>query len=445
MSRLTLSAVVVALALCSLLLPSPVRAARGEPAPIVGATAAGTEVVRISRPLDGVVLAWQQGRLVRQAGAHIGIGERAFRTDANGRFRIPASARTNQISVVKAGYEVVRRTTTADYVTVLLRPLTVRAVYVPYFRLGEQPVLDWILDLARAGTITAVVLDMKDDSGFVPSLFATESAYEADAVRDLDTDLGAFLDDLDRLGIYKIARMVAFRDNRFARAFPAEGIQTPAGTLMVDAQGVVWANIFSEKAQGYNIEIAAKVAGRFEEVQFDYVRFPGEANVAVRATTTSEQRSAAVAQFLAEAAEVIHARGAAIAADTFGQTTMITHDDGIGQVLESLAPHLDYYSPMVYPSTWTPGWFGLAYPPADPYTVVFTSVATAVTRLQLYPTIVVRPWLQDFHDYQAQKRFYGAEEVRIQIEAAAEAGGSGFMLWDPGLNYQVGVLAELSG
>ena len=442
MSRLTLGAAVVALALFSLLLPVSARAARGEPAPIGGATAAG--VVQINRPLDGVVLAWQQGRLVRQAGAHIGTGERAFRTDANGRFRIPAAARTNQINVVRAGYEVVRRTTTADYVAVLLRPLTVRAMYVRFFRLAEQPSLDWILDLARTGTITAVVLDMKDDSGFVPSLFATEAAYEVDAVRDLGTDLEAFLDDLDRLGIYKIARLVTFRDNRFARAFPAEGILTSAGTLMVDAQGVVWTNVFSERVQGYNIEIAAKVAGRFEEVQFDYVRFPGEADVAVRATTTSEQRSAAVAQFLAKAAAVIHARGAAISADTFGQTTMITDDGGIGQVLELLAPHLDYYSPMVYPSTWTPGWFGLAYPPADPYTVVFTSVATAVTRLQPYPGIAVRPWLQDFHDYQAQKLFYGLEEVRAQIKATAEAGGSGFMLWDPGLNYQLGALGELT-
>jgi hypothetical protein len=99
---------------------------------------------------------------------------------------------------------------------------------------------------------------------------------------------------------------------------------------------------------------------------------------------------------------------------------------------------------MVYPSTWTPGWFDLAYPPANPRRVILNSVASAVARLQPFPTVAVRPWLQDFHDYQEQKLFYGATEVRIQIEASAEAGGQGFMLWDPSLNYQIELLRSMA-
>jgi hypothetical protein len=132
-----------------------------------------------------------------------------------------------------------------------------------------------------------------------------------------------------------------------------------------------------------------------------------------------------------------------LAIDTFGQTTMILHDGGIGQVLEDLAPFLDYYSPMVYPSTWTPGWFGLDYPPSDPFRVVSQSVAQAVARLAPFESVIVRPWLQDFHDYQEQKLPYGLAQVRAQIDASMQAGASGFMLWDPSLNYQLSVLAEL--
>ena len=95
---------------------------------------------------------------------------------------------------------------------------------------------------------------------------------------------------------------------------------------------------------------------------------------------------------------------------------------------------------MVYPSTWSTGWFGLVYPPSDPFLVV--RVARAVDRLAPY-TVVVRPWLQDLHDYQSQKLFYGPKEVLAQIHASAQAGGEGFMLWDPSLNYHTAELAGL--
>ena len=90
------------------------------------------------------------------------------------------------------------------------------------------------------------------------------------------------------------------------------------------------------------------------------------------------------------------------------------------------------------------GWFGLDYPPSDPFTVVFASVEAAVIRLEGY-NIVVRPWLQDFHDYQALKLFYNAYEVSVQIDASFLAGGSGFMLWDPSLGYELGVLEDIAG
>ncbi len=156
----------------------------------------------------------------------------------------------------------------------------------------------------------------------------------------------------------------------------------------------------------------------------------------------SELKRRAIARFARDAAAALHAAGAALAFDTFGQTTMIEHDGGIGQVLEDVGPYLDYFSPMVYPSTWATGWFGFTHPATEPYAVVRASVAHAVARLAAFPGVVVRPWLQDFPDYQAGRQPYGASEVRAQIDGSEAGGGSGFMLWDPTLDYQFDALVN---
>ena len=399
--------------------------------------------LRIKRPLQGLVMTWEDGRAVRLAGAHVGTGERSVQTDRHGRFSIPAAIRTNQVNVVAAGYRIVRQQTTADYIVIYVAPLDVRAIYVPYDELRRQAVLDWALGLVRAGIVSSLVIDVKDEGGAVLPMVANDIARDMGAVRDTGTDLEAFFNELGRLGIHRIARVVTFLDGRLARAYPETAVRTPQGEIFRDSIGLAWTDPFSDLARRHNVEIGVNAARTFEEVQYDYVRLPTDAGAAVRIGTTSDERSAIIAQFAQEAAQALHAVGAALAFDTFGQTTVIAHDDGIGQILEDMAPYLDYYSPMVYPSTWTPGWFGLDYPPADPYLVVLSSVSLAVERLRPFPNVVVRPWLQDFHDYQAEKLFYGRAQVMAQIEGSAEAGGQGFMLWDPSLNYQMEVLADL--
>ena len=401
-------------------------------------------LVRINEPLRGIVLA-QDGQTVRRIeGAHIGTGETSVRTDAVGRFYIPADIRTNQLSVVAPGYEVVRRVTTADYVVVILRPLDVRAIYLPYDHLRTESVLDWVLGLARSGTITSLVVDVKEEAGSVLPLAATDQVREMGAVRSTGTDVEGFLEELGDLGIYRIARVVTFLDGRYAFAFPADAHRGNDGAIFRDSLGQAWSNAFQVGARQHNIDIGVRAARWFEEIQYDYVRFPTDPGVVARNNASPQERSDAIAGFARDAAAAIHAVGAAISIDTFGQTTVIPGDGGIGQILEDLAPHLDYYSPMVYPSTWSTGWFGLSYPPADPYTVVRSSIELAVARVEPFGNIQVRPWLQDFHDYQEEKLFYGADRVRAQIDASVQSGGIGFMLWDPSLAYQLELLSSLN-
>ena len=399
-------------------------------------------VEHIERTLHGVVVTWRDGRLERVPLAHVGTGEDTVRADEFGRFTVPAAIRTNHVNIVAPGYEVFRRVTTSDYVVVFAKPLEVRAIYLPYDQLRNPSVLEWAMGLARDGVITSLVIDVKDEGGSVLPLVANQTAIDMGAVRSTFTDVEGFLEELEALGVHRIARVVTFLDGWLANGRPQTAIRDFDGSIFRDGIDLAWTDPFIDLSRRHNIEIGVNAARYFEEIQFDYVRLPTE-NIELRSRINVAQRSAIIAQFAQEAAQAVHAVGAALAFDTFGLTTIVAHDDGIGQVLEELAPFLDYYSPMVYPSTWTPGWFGLEYPPADPFTVVRSSVEAAVARLAGY-NVVVRPWLQDFHDYQVQKLFYGAGEVALQIDASDLAGGSGFMLWDPSLGYEVGVLSSIA-
>jgi hypothetical protein len=195
-----------------------------------------------------------------------------------------------------------------------------------------------------------------------------------------------------------------------------------------------------EEARSYNIAIAAAAAPYFDEILFDYVRYPGNSKLAFSEALDAEARRRSIAGFADEAAAVLHRRGVAISFALFGITATNSGDAGIGQNLEDLADRVDYVAPMVYPSAWPIGSFGMGYPAAEPGRVVAESMASAVERVRAAGNAVVRPWLQDFQDYGPAGLSYGADEVRAQIEASSGAGGVGFMLWDPSMHYALSTL-----
>jgi hypothetical protein len=123
-----------------------------------------------------------------------------------------------------------------------------------------------------------------------------------------------------------------------------------------------------------------------------------------------------------------------VGADLFGYTAFNENDTDIGQRIEEVAPHLDYICPMVYPSGYHKGIPGYANPVLVPGRVVHESVR--LIRKRATGTVAqVRPWLQDFKDYAFDKRIFGVTEVQAQIRGSEEAGGSGWMLWNPRNDY----------
>jgi hypothetical protein len=254
-------------------------------------------------------------------------------------------------------------------------------------------------------------------------------------LRDFDTMMA----DLKARGIYTIARIVTFKDNVLANGRPDLAIiDTRTGRPWIDNEKLAWVDPFREEVWAYNIAIGREaVRHGFDEVQFDYVRFPTDGKLGAARyakPNNKETRLPTIAGFLERARRELGAVGAFVGADVFGYTAFNENDTDIGQRIEELSPHLDFICPMVYPSGYHKGIPGYTNPVLVPYKVVFESVRL-IRKRSTGQVVRVRPWLQDFRDYAFDRRIFGINEVQAQIRGAEEAGGAGWMLWNPRNDY----------
>jgi hypothetical protein len=332
---------------------------------------------------------------------------------------------------------------------IVMRPQAIKAAYLTYFGFGDRGIRGRVLDLLERTELNAVVIDVKGDRGWIIYPTRVEQALAVGAqgpatLREFD----AMMADLKARGIYTIARIVTMKDNILAKGRPDLAvIDTRTGKPWVDRENLAWVDPFHEEVWNYNIAIAKEAIERgFDEVQFDYVRFPtdGKLQAAKYARPVNkETRLPTIAAFLARARKELGARGAYVAADLFGYTAFNENDTDIGQRIEELAPNLDYICPMVYPSGYHVGIPGYRNPVQNSYAVVHESVRLIRKRAAHTPARV-RPWLQDFKDYAFDRRIFGVTEIRDQIRGADEGGGSGWMLWNPRNDYTRAALREKS-
>jgi hypothetical protein len=330
---------------------------------------------------------------------------------------------------------------------ITMRPHIIKAAYLTYFGFGDRGIRRRVVDLLDRTELNAVVIDVKGDRGWIIYPTRVEQALAAGAqgpatLRDFD----AMMADLKSRGVYTIGRIVTFKDNILATARPDLAIlDTRTGKPWIDRENLAWVDPFREEVWAYNIAIAKEAIERgFDEIQFDYVRFPtdGRLQAAKYARpVTRETRLPTIAAFLERARKELGARGAYVAADLFGYTAFNENDTDIGQRIEELAPHLDYICPMVYPSGYHVGIPGYRNPVQNAYAVVRESVRLIRKRASHTPARV-RPWLQDFKDYAFDRRIFGVSEIRDQIRGADEGGGTGWMLWNPRNDYTRAALRE---
>jgi hypothetical protein len=371
-------------------------------------------------------------------GATVVVAGQMLQTDTGGLVQLQAAGGT--IFVRAPGY----RAGSFDLAAMppgdrlALPPFAPKALYLSVYGAGSSTLLGSALALAQGGTVNALVVDVKGDSGIVPYPSAVPLAQQDGARRMTSIpDLAAFVQKLHARGIYAIARIVTFKDNPLATYRPDLAVHQESGVLFRDRENMAWTDPFQPEVRDYAIAIAVEAArAGFDEIQFDYLRFPDASQRLVFADPVSAAtRVVAIAGFLAQARQQLRPYNVYVSADIFGYVCWNRDDTGIGQTLDAIEPNVDYISPMLYPSGFKFGIPGYANPVGNIYQIVYLSLAQARLRLNVSPKRF-RPWLQAFKDYAFDHRVFAAAEVREQTKAAADFGSDGWMLWNPRNDYE---------
>ncbi len=296
------------------------------------------------------------------------------------------------------------------------------------------PRFDALVGLIDRTELNAVVLDIKDERGEVSWVPHTARARLAGAGLPKILDPRGLVRKLHRHHIYVIGRICTFQDPTLAAVRPDLAIQdTHGGTwhtrpTSANPHGLGWLDPYSTEAQDYNISLATEAIGLgFDEIQFDYVRFPTDGDTTRMWHRFKDDRlpQQVIADFLHRARQQIVPRGAYISSDMFGLTALVSDDLGIGQKVEMMAREVDYVSLMLYPSHFNKPEYGVADPEKEPGKIVGLSLRDAKRRIR-GTGAKLRPWLQDF----SLQVPYTPVEVRAQIQAAEELGIHQWLLWN---------------
>lgn len=376
---------------------------------------------------------------------------------------------------------------TREVVTHVPLPVQVKAIYMTSCVAGTTDFRNRLVRLIDETEINAVVIDIKDYSGtisFPPESDAWKPAWQE--ARCGTSDMREFVRTLHEKGIFVIGRITVFQDPFYAPKHPEVAVTKASdGSVWRDKKGLsfidvgarpYWDHITLLSVDAYNFG--------FDELNFDYVRYPSDGNmqdIAFPSSARGEYGSDKQANLEAFFAYLNTAlddesrfsryrhenTGRAsstpwTSVDLFGMTTTNTDDLSIGQVQERAAPYFDFVAPMVYPSHYPSGFIGLADPNDYPYRVVNYAMREGVRRMLSTTTPVAgflherigtttpavyskpaytgerfRTWIQDF-DYGGD---YDAGDVRAQIQASRDAGVESYMIWAPSNIYTREALA----
>jgi hypothetical protein len=312
-------------------------------------------------------------------------------------------------------------------------PQEIRGVHVTPALASDSTKIDEYLAIPGLNTLQ---VDVKDENGEVGFLMpnttlarkvgATKGYYKA----------GQVAGKTRAAGVYLIGRVVTFEDPILSQKRPDLAIRRPDGSVWTNDVGLGWTNPYDRRVWDYNIEIAKAAAQRgFDEIQFDYVRFPSDGDVenAVYRGKVNEGLGWTIARFVQYASKQLKPLGVRVSVDMFGLAA--THDLGIGQVPRRVAKFVDAIYPMVYPSHYSSGEYNLPDPSGSPGTTVAASLRDYRRQMRGTKAQLI-PWLEDF----SLGRTRTADEVREQIEAARSYRTRGFLLWNPSGVYTQEVL-----
>ncbi len=313
-------------------------------------------------------------------------------------------------------------------------PEQVKSIYMSSWVAGTPSFREKLVKIMDETEINTVVIDIKDYTGKVSFKIDREPFIEMNSTENRISDVKEFIERLHKKNIYVIGRVSVFQDPHLVSIWPEEAVKKSSDKTLPwkDHKGISWMDAGSTKVWEYTVDLA-KVSHEygFDEINFDYIRFPSDGNMKDIYFPHSEGKikHEVMKSFFEYLNENLKDEDVKISADIFGMTTTNTDDLGIGQVLEDALSNFDYVAPMVYPSHFPNNWAGLAKPAEKPYDVIYKSMGKAVERAKALGVDPhkLRPWLQDF-DLGAN---YTKEMVEAQIKATYDVGLNSWMLWDP--------------
>ena len=326
------------------------------------------------------------------------------------------------------------------------KPANVRGIYLTAWSAGSKRKMDKILPMLKRTELNAVVIDVRDD-GLNYFKNKIEQSIRIKANRTAVFKPEALLERLQKAGVYPIARIACFRDQIAPLSMPKRAVIAAAtGKPWLDRSKHTWLDPYNYRNWHYIAEIVDHALDLgFPEIQLDYVRFPSEGNSSSMVFPSKKayadpkaKPTVVVAAFGKFIADRVHKRGAVLSADIFGIVSSGGGDQGIGQELKSVVQPFDLVCPMVYPSHFHKGEYGIADPNLSPHLIVLKSLKDYAAKV---PDKRIRPWLQDF----SLGSTYGVKEVQSQIRAAREAGYEEYLLWNAGNKYTEAAVVDTSG
>jgi hypothetical protein len=383
----------------------------------------GSITIAWSTVTSGVVLDKRSVRPI--VSAIITANGKEYRTDKKGVFSIPSS---ELIGVRAVGYE---RKFYKRGGKIYLNPVRPKALYLSSFGAASTKIMKKAKHLIHTTEINALVIDIKMDRGQIAHRTSNSTAHAIGAQKMVKfKDLKKFVGKLKKEGIYLIARIVCFKDRPFVAAYPKLGVKRYNGSLYKDREGLYWIDPSQKKSWDYILSIAEESAqAGFDEIQFDYVRFPDSRGLKFSVKNRQAERVKTISGFLKRARARLLPYNVFISADIFGYVCWNDADLGIGQRIDAMVPYVDYFSPMLYPSGFQAGIPGYQNPVRANYEIVKHTLDKALTKSG-GSLLAYRPWLQAFRDYAFDRRYYGAKEIRDQIRGSEDFGSDGWMLWN---------------
>lgn len=327
-------------------------------------------------------------------------------------------------------------------------PVSARGVYVTGQNAGSKEGFASVLDMIEQTDLNTVVIDVKDDLGKITYRSNINSRFNIQSEADYIRDVASLIQELHDKGIYCVARIVTFKDPLLANSKPEWSLHNADGTVYHDSQNVAWVNPYCTDVWEYIYAISESAAAvGFDEIQYDYIRFStgsGMENVDYGEKARFVAKTDAINQFLSGAYMRLAPKGVYVSADVFG-TVITSESDGelIGQNFIEMSQYCDYICPMIYPSHFASGTYGIDDPDANPHDTVYAVMndameqyADAMNKDSEVKLAKLRPWIQAFSASWLEKYVeYEGRHVRSQVRALNDLGMNDWYAWNAACNY----------